>query len=152
MSMGVNACLKNCKCCKPCTRTDSALLCESVHDREENVYFAQISCMQATQPASKQWGFAIKDCLNQEEALSKSHALTPLRDKTERQSWALGTEWKESPFSLQHEPSSSSSGLTGNSGFKIFKDSCEAGSFTLSPSQVFSLPFRQLERCRWNLI
>lgn len=94
--------------------------------------------MQAEQPASKQWGFAVKEALTPSKRLPRqaSDGASSAEDRSEQQSWALGTQWKDSPFSLQQEPSTSSSGLTGNSDFKGFKNSCEAGSYTLSPSQV----------------
>lgn len=97
--------------------------------------------MQVEQPVSKQWGFAVKEALTPSKQLPRpsfDDALSA-EEKSEQQPWALGTQWKESPFSLQKEPSTSSSDLTGNSDFKGFKNSCEAGSYTLSPSQVSNL-------------
>ena len=95
-------------------------------------------CFQAGQPASKQWGFAVSDGLSPTKHVPRTtpEEASSAHIKGEEPSWALGTQWRDTPFSLQEEPSTSSSGFTGTSNFKGFKDSCEAGSFTLSPSQV----------------
>jgi hypothetical protein len=70
--------------------------------------------------------------------VSKSVRELSLTDAPDWESWALPAQWKRSgsPFALHHEHSTSSSEHTTTSGFKLFKDSCEAGSFTLTPTQV----------------
>ena len=89
----------------------------------------------------QQLGFTVKDA-----GFQLAHPLGPVtiqeassaEESGEIESWALPARWIPSSFQgpNEQEASATSSDQPTETGFKGFKDCCEAGSFTLIGAQV----------------
>ena len=102
----------------------------------------KLNCKQVGHlPVKQQLGFTVKDA-----GFQLAHPFSPVtiqeassaEESGETESWALPARWipPSSQGPSEQDASATSSDQPTDTGFKGFKDCCEAGSFTLAGAQV----------------